>query len=195
MKCSCGLYHYTFDHWSKIHGQSKQYIDPLIQLPFVNGEVWNKNEYDPTTPYPLITYKWVCQFCGQGQGHDNDCDFRLNYPEFFKPLKGERKWEIPYYPVKSSAWNFDDRILEWEKVWFWWFKRINWKDYFNEPAAPQPTPPRFSYVPPRGKPKKPTQPRKEDDENTKRTLAGWNKVGKITFRQWRKLVKTVDPQA
>jgi len=82
----CGYYHYSLEHFFEVHGQSQALINPYIKVPFTRaGKQWNEEEYDNTYPYPPLTYKWVCQFCGMSganKKHAEDCEFRLEYPEF-----------------------------------------------------------------------------------------------------------------
>lgn len=77
-QCRCGFYHYTVKHYQQVHGNSTIPTDPYVQAPFVKGELLDENNYDSTEPYPVITYKWICQFCGQETDHESNCYFNLN---------------------------------------------------------------------------------------------------------------------
>jgi len=78
LKCRCGLFHYNLQQYTKVHGKSKEFIDPYVQVPFANDQPWNEKDWDPTEPYPLIVRKWVCQFCGNEKDHQVDCSYLNN---------------------------------------------------------------------------------------------------------------------
>jgi len=90
MTClTCGKYHYSLDHYFKVHGNYIPEINNYrVQLPFKpNGKPFKADKYTGgDKPLPLITYKWCCKYCGRvspnlnPKTHKADCAY-IKYRE------------------------------------------------------------------------------------------------------------------
>jgi hypothetical protein len=83
LSCVCRKFHYSLDHYFAIHGD---YLDKVpehrTRAPILpNGKVYDSRKRKDNEPVPLITWKWVCRYCGnfntsdEPKTHKSNCGF------------------------------------------------------------------------------------------------------------------------